>query len=160
MHALENLARLGVEPVLVEEEPQPAARLAADENVLRHGQMIHQLQFLMNDADAGGLRFARARERDRLAINEDFAGILRIDAGEDLHQRRFAGAVLAHQRMDFAGDQLEPDVVQRPDAGKALGQVPNGDQSGHGAWRVSPKRLSLALAGDGIRAPGRIGMIE
>ncbi len=35
------------------------------------------------------------------------AGVGRVDAGEDLHQRGLAGAVLAHQRMDRAALELE-----------------------------------------------------
>ena len=84
------------------------------------GQMIHQVQFLMNDADAERLRLARARTVDRLAVEEDFAGIRLIDAGEDLHQRRLAGAVLAHQRMHFAAIEIESRAAQRMHAGKAL----------------------------------------
>ena len=34
-------------------------------------------------------------------------------AAEDTHQRRFAGAVLAHERMDFAGQHLEIDAIKR-----------------------------------------------
>ena len=67
-------------------------------------EMVHQLEFLMNDADAQVLRVARAGNVDRLAVDREFrrspAGITPV---EDFHQRRLAGAVLAHQRVDFAG---------------------------------------------------------
>ena len=46
-----------------------------------------------------------------------------IDAGEDLDQRRLAGAVLADQRRHFARPQRETDIVQRAHAGKALGDA-------------------------------------
>ena len=52
-------------------------------------------------------------EGDRAAI-----GLLR--AGEDLEERRLAGAVLAEQRMDLARQHLEVDIVERLHAGKAL----------------------------------------
>jgi len=45
---------------------------------------------------AHGLRLARACERHRLAVIEEFAGIAGVDTGKDFHQRRFAGAVFAH----------------------------------------------------------------
>ena len=40
-----------------------------------------------------------------LALVMDLAviGAVRIDAAQHLHQRRFAGAVLADQRVDLAG---------------------------------------------------------
>ena len=60
----EQLRRLAVELVLVEQQAEGPLRLAADEDVLRDGEVIHQLQFLMNDADPGVLRFARTGESD------------------------------------------------------------------------------------------------
>jgi hypothetical protein len=43
-----------------------------------------------------------------------------VDAGQDLHQRRLAGPVLADQRDDFSALDGEVDLVQRDDAGKAF----------------------------------------
>jgi hypothetical protein len=59
MHAGKNVACLRVELVFIEEQAEAPARLAADEHILGDAQMIHQLEFLMNDADAHGLRLAR-----------------------------------------------------------------------------------------------------
>ena len=93
---------LPVQLVLVEQQAERAPRLAADEDVLGDGQVIHQLEFLMNDPDPSRLRLARIGEGDLLAAVKDCPAVFCIDAGENLHQRRFAGAVLAHQRMDLA----------------------------------------------------------
>ena len=41
------------------------------------------------------------------------AGVRLVDAGEDLDERALAGAVLADERVDLAGPQLERDVVER-----------------------------------------------
>ena len=49
---VEKRRRLPVELVLVEQQSERALRLAADEDVLRDGEVVHQLEFLMNDADA------------------------------------------------------------------------------------------------------------
>src|SRR6185437_238646 len=43
-----------------------------------------------------------------------------VEAVEDVHQRRLAGAVLAEQRVHLARRELEVDVVVRDDAGKPL----------------------------------------
>ena len=43
-----------------------------------------------------------------------------IDAAQDLHQGRLAGAVLAEQHMDLARPHVEVDPIQRVDAGKPL----------------------------------------
>ena len=122
-HVIENGRRLAVELVFVEQEAERALGFAADENILRDGQMIHQLQFLMNDPDSRRLSLARTGEIDRSAVVKDGPAVLDVDAGQDLHQRRFAGAVLAHQRVNLAGHELEPDVAQRAHAGEGLADV-------------------------------------
>ena len=50
-----------------------------------------------------------------------YAGIGRLRARQDFQQRRFAGALLAEQRMDLAGGDLQMHAFQRLDAGKLLG---------------------------------------
>ena len=51
----------------------------------------------------------------------------RDDAGHDFGQRRFAGAVLADQRMDLAAAQVEIDVFDRGNAGVELGRLAQGE---------------------------------
>ena len=46
-----------------------------------------------------------------------------VEAGEDVHQRRLAGAVLAEQRVHLALAQVEVDVVVGDDPGEALGDA-------------------------------------
>ena len=50
----------------------------------------------------------------------DLARVLLVDPGQDLHQRGFAGAVFADQRMHFAGAQFEVPLGDRVHAGEAL----------------------------------------
>ena len=83
----ENVLRLTIEPVFVEKEAEAPPRLAADKNILSDGQMVHQLKFLMNDADPHGLRVAWAGKGHRLAVVKNLAAVLRVHAGEDFHQR-------------------------------------------------------------------------
>ena len=70
---------------------------------------------LGGDRDAGQL--------DRLAVDEDQAAGRLLDAGEDLHQRRLAGAVLAHQDVDLARQHIEGDVVEGRGPREDLGHV-------------------------------------
>ena len=73
---------------------------------------------------------------DFLALEPEGAGVRRVDAGDDLHQRRLAGAVLAHQRVDVAALEAERDVVERQHAGKGLADVLDLEQifrAGNGA---------------------------
>lgn len=48
----------------------------------------------MDDTDAAGNGLARVAEAYFLPIDKDLATALMVDAGNDLDQRRFAGAVL------------------------------------------------------------------
>ena len=57
---------------------------------------------LVDHADAGADRIARAAELDRLAVDQDLALVGPVEAGEDVHQRGLAGAVLAEQAEDLA----------------------------------------------------------
>jgi hypothetical protein len=44
-------------------------------------------------------------------------------AGNDLDQRRLAGAVIAHQSDDFAGLEIERDIVERMNGAEMLDDV-------------------------------------
>ena len=79
-----------------------------------------------------------------------------VDAGEDFHQRRLAGAVLAHQRMDFARHELELNFVKRPHAGKALVEPFDRNERGHGANRTAiPRRPPVSSREAGGQGAGR-----
>ncbi len=109
--------------------------LVAEEDVFGDGQQRHQRQFLVDDDDAGLLAVRDAGEAPFLALEPDLAGVgaVRIDAAQDLHQRRFAGPVLAHQRMDLAAFHAQIDVLERIDARKRLGDPPHFKDRSHRA---------------------------
>ena len=70
-------------------------------------------KLLMHHADAGVQRVAGRAEAHLLAVELHRAGDIRMHAGDDLHQRRLAGAVLADEAVDLAGAQREIDVAKR-----------------------------------------------
>src|SRR5229473_1323769 len=134
MHGLEYAARLLVERVLVQEHAELPARLAADEDILRRAEVVHQVELLMNDADAVALRRARAADFDRAAVEKYLPGVFLVHASEHLHQRGFARAVFAHQRMNLAGQQVELAVVQRANAGERFRQPADRDDRAWGGY--------------------------
>jgi hypothetical protein len=116
---LDQLLGVRVEPALAGEEARPA-RLAPDEDVLRDREVGHQVELLMDDADPELERMLGRHGLVGLAVEEELARVGRIDPGQELHQRRLARAVLAHDREDLAGAQVEVHVVERLDTRKAL----------------------------------------
>ena len=55
-----------------------------------------------------------------LAVDDDLALVGLVEAVEDVHQRRLAGAVLAEQRMHLAAAKIEVDVSLATMPGKRL----------------------------------------
>ena len=83
---------------------QPASpRLAAERDVLRDRQVRQEAQLLIDGGDAELDRVPGAADRDRrLAAIRISPAIGCEHAGEDVDQRRLAGAVLADQSVDLA----------------------------------------------------------
>ena len=61
------------------------------------------------------------RSVDRLAVDADRPGVGAQHAGEDLDERRLAGAVGAEQGVDLAGRDREVDGAQGDDRAERLG---------------------------------------
>ena len=95
-------------------------RLRAEKDVLGDGQIGNDRQFLVHHADAGRERVARRAQMDGLAGHPHLALEAVMHAGDDLHHRRFAGAVLADKAVDFALHQREVHVAQRMHAAERL----------------------------------------
>jgi hypothetical protein len=86
----------------------------------------------MHHRDAGVERIPRGMELHPLAEERDLALIGPVEPREDVRQRGLTGAVLAQQRVDFAGRRLEVDVLVRDDGGEPLGDAPERDRR---RWR-------------------------
>ena len=104
------------------DEPIPS-REAAQEDVLRHIHVGDQVEFLINDIHPHALCYARIEDLDLLSIEIDFPLIRRINAGKNLHQGRFPGAVFAQQDMGLPGFELEIHFVQSTHARKDFGDT-------------------------------------
>ena len=96
------------------------AALGAEHDVLEHAERRHQHEMLMHHADAVADRLARGADAHGLAVDADFAGVGFVEAVEDRHQRRFAGAVLADDAVDDAALDDEIDVLVGVNRAEAL----------------------------------------
>ena len=91
-----------------------------DEDVLGHGQVVHHVQLLMDNADAHLLGIRDTIEVNRLTEIDDLAAVALVDAAEHLDQGGLTSTVFAHQRVYFAGTQFKLDTLQRMDTGEPL----------------------------------------
>ena len=58
-----------------------------------------------------------------VAVDQHLAGVAPDDAAEHLHERRLAGAVLAHQRPDLAGRSAMLPSRKRADGAVGLARA-------------------------------------
>ena len=127
--------------------PAARQRLRADEDVLGDRQVREQRRLLEDDRDAGRVRLGGAcrRRPPRPSISTRPA-VGPVHAGEDLDERRLAGAVLAHERVGLAAAQLDPAVLERAHGAEALARVVDDEQ----------RRVRSASAGVGSPASGKV----
>ena len=99
-------------------------------------------------------------KRTGCAVEQHFASVGREDAGEDVHQRRLAGAVLAEQRVNLAALEVEIDAAQSLHAAEMLGDAAHGEQRrrrfdrpAHRGLAQESRNLSAASRRTAPRAP-------
>ena len=124
-------------------EEAALSRLAADVDVGADVEIVEEIELLMDEGDARAHRAANGQRRIGRAIDLDGAAVGRDDAAEDLHQGRFAGAVLADEADDLAGANLQAEIGERHHAGIGLADAGQpqerltgrGHGNGRGGWR-------------------------
>ena len=94
--------------------------LHAHDDVVEHREALHQLEVLVHHADAQIVGVVGILDLNLFPVLFDDALLGLIQAEQDAHQRGFAGAVLAQQRVDLPFAKLQGDVVVGYDAGKRL----------------------------------------
>jgi hypothetical protein len=80
-----------------------------------------------------------------LPSKQDLAGGRLLEAGQDLDERRFAGAVFTHQRVDFTGAEIEIDAEQDLHAVEGLAYTPGGQHHGAASTVSDTHDSSLRL---------------
>ena len=102
------------------DEEAGLAVFPAQEDVLTDAHVGHEVQLLIDDADAHGRCFRGRVDLDGFAFPEDLAAVRLMYAGQDLHEGRFARAVLSDQRVHLAAPERKRDVPQRVNTRKGL----------------------------------------
>ena len=97
------------------------------------------------------MRGARIAD-DFLAIaDDDLAGVGQVVAHDAFDQRRLAGAVLAEERVERPGLDLQRDLIERDELAEALGHVDRFDAECCGRGRLAHEIASMSFVevGDG-----------
>jgi hypothetical protein len=79
-----------------------------------------------------------------LAADDEPTAIRRDAAVEDMHQRRFAGAIVTNDAYAFAGAQREIGAVQGPDSAVGFFDTDEIDESArvlHGSYLLNSQAL-------------------
>ena len=87
-------------------------------DVLGHRQAVDKTKILVDEAQ----RQSFGPQVDRPAADPHLARVRPVDPSQDLYQRRLARPVLAEERVDLAGPDLEVHAVEGECAGEALGE--------------------------------------
>ena len=80
-------------------------------------------ELLVDHGQAAGARVGRASGAPGLAVEGHAPAVGRLDAGEDLHERALAGAVLSEDRMHLARASLELDAAEGDGQAERLAEV-------------------------------------
>ena len=127
--------------------PPGAKRLAADEDVLDDREVGEERRLLVDHRDPGVASVGRAAQRDLDPVDEQLPAVRRVHAGEDLHERRLAGPVLADEGMSLARVEVDRDVVEGADRAESLRRVLE-REDGQRRRRRQPALLRLRRSAD------------
>jgi hypothetical protein len=92
----------------------------APDHVLERGQVREQPDVLERPRDAALGDLIRLEPGERLAVEDELAFVLLIDAGQHVEQASLAGAVGADQPVDLAVADREADIRERMHPAEAL----------------------------------------
>src|SRR5206468_1700079 len=154
--AVHEALGIAVELAEVDEPGDDGARLAAEEDVFGGAEVRDQVEFLVDDVDAEVHRPLGGIDHDGLAVENNLAAVRLLGAGQDLHERRLAGAVLADEGVDLAGTHLEADAVERDDTRVALADPAHLEEGSGGGGHA----LRLAAGGRGTCGECRVQNVE
>jgi hypothetical protein len=77
------------------------------------------------DCNAVAHRIADGSKMLLLSVHQNLTSVLRLNTGQNFHQRTFPGSVFTNDRKNFPGHDAKADTFERFDARKRLGDVAN-----------------------------------
>src|SRR5436190_4905004 len=94
------------------------------EQVLEDAHVAEQARDLEGAHEPAQRDLVRREAEEALALERDLAGARALDPGDEVDERRLAGAVRSDDATDLAGLDREAHVVRRDEPAEALRQPP------------------------------------
>ena len=127
----------------------------AQEDIFIHLQVVEQVQFLVDEGNAGTFGHGNGGVFQGPAVEFHFAGITGVHARKNVHQRRFTRAVFTQKGMYFAPGNREVDAFKHLDTGKRLGYIRHFE---HVHIFATPLAVLIGIAGTPLRTcPQKFG---
>ncbi len=129
-HVVDLFAGIDVKAVLFADLLHPAGGgpeiegplpLQAQDDVLCRGEHVHQLEVLVDHADAQGVGVLGGADGDLPPAHADVSLVWEVDAGDHVHQGGLAASVLPQKGENLAAPDLQINPVVGHDAAEALG---------------------------------------
>src|SRR5436305_1536562 len=105
---------------------------------------LGDLAAVLEHGDAGLERRPRRGEGDGAPVERERAAARPMRARDDADQGRFAGAVIAADGENLAGEDVEIDAPERGDGAVGFAHAPEAQQRGHFIWPTLPASTSTA----------------
>jgi hypothetical protein len=115
----EQLDGSAAERFAIDKAETPRQRTEA--KILADAQVVAERELLVDDRDSRGERVTRARESGWPAVNDNRTFIGLMNAGENLPERAFSGAILSADGVARAGGNLKAHTGECRDARKTFG---------------------------------------
>ncbi len=93
--------------------------MAANHDVIQHGQPIEQRNVLEGATNADRRDTMPWHRQDGLAIEQDFTGTWLVQPAQAVEQGGLAGPIRSNQAGNLPSRDVEADVVQGDDAAEA-----------------------------------------
>src|SRR5450432_562895 len=102
---------------------RPPAMDRGDQQILEHGEILERPGNLIGAPDSGDAALMRPGRGNVAAVQADFASIGREPAGDQVEQRRLAGAVRTDDAERLARRNRQIDMISRDNRPETLAQT-------------------------------------
>ena len=105
------------------EDSAALRRFLSEDDILSDCKVFDEHEMLMDHADAVADRDGRIFDVDLFAVQVDFTAVLAVESVQNVHQRRFARAVFAEDRVNGSLFYIQLYVIEGPAGAEGLRNI-------------------------------------